>query len=341
MPTYPRGHGVAGDHEDGANGTVLGKKTSGFSTGSISQQGCFTLDILTGREHLPGGQDKNGTGVQFKTGADSSHGDRLDNVSRPGSKVAQLIEEVGVGDGHFGKQAGLVHHTDSLARVGTLGSLTRQHDTVCTIQDSVGNIRHLSTSGTRVICHGLEHLSGANDGLALDVTLGDHHLLGDEDLGSGDLDTQVTTGDHNTVGLVKNLVEVIDTLLVLDLGDNLDLLTLFAHDFTDVTDIATTTDKRSKDHVDLVLDTELQVADILFGQSRQVNVGARQVDTLTGRDVTVVQTLAAQGFLIYDLEHLEREDTIVDIDQLARSDHLGDVLVVKVPIRLSAVIGLV
>lgn len=33
MLTYPRGHGVAGDHEDGANGTVLGKETSGFSTG--------------------------------------------------------------------------------------------------------------------------------------------------------------------------------------------------------------------------------------------------------------------------------------------------------------------
>lgn len=324
----------------GQTGRYLERRRAVFPLVNQST-GLFYIAIFTKGEHLPGGQDENGTGVQFETGADSSHGNRLDNVSRPGSKITQLIEEVGVGDGHFGEQAGLVHHTNGLAGVGTLGGLTRQHDTVRTVQDGVSNVRHLGTSGTRVICHGLEHLSGANDGLALDVTLGDHHLLGDEDLGSGDLDTQVTTGDHDTVGLLKDLVEVVDTLLVLDLGDNLNLLTLLAHDFTDVTDIATATDKRSKDHVDLVPDTKLQVADVLLGQSREINVGARQVNALTGRDVTVVQTLATQGLLVYDLEHLERKDTIIDIDQLARSDHLGDVLVVEVPVRLSAVIGLV
>ncbi len=41
-------------------------------------------------------------------------------------------------------------------------------------------------------------------GLPANVALGDHHLLGDEDLGRGDLDTQVTTGDHDTVGLAEN-----------------------------------------------------------------------------------------------------------------------------------------
>lgn len=247
------------------------------------------------------------------------------------SKVAQLIEDVEVRDGDLSKQAGLAHHTNSLTRVGTLGGFTGQHDTVRTIQHGVGNIRHLSTGGTRVVCHGLQHLSGANDGLALDVTLGDHHLLSDEDLGGGDLDTQVTTGDHNTVGLVQDLVKVVDTLLVLNLGNDLDLLTLLAKDIADVTDVTTTTDERSKDHVDLVLNTKLQVADVLLGQSRKVDIGARQVDTLAGRDSTVVQTLATQGLLVYDFEDLEGKNTVIDIDQLAGGDHLGDVFIVKVP----------
>ena len=247
------------------------------------------------------------------------------------SKVTQLVKDVEVRDGDLSKQTGLAHHTNSLARVGTLGGFTRQHDTVRTIEHGVGNIRHLSTGGTRVVCHGLQHLSGANDGLALDVTLGDHHLLSDEDLGGGDLDTQVTTGDHNTVGLVQDLVKVVDTLLVLNLGNDLDLLTLLAKDIADVTDVTTTTDERSKDHVDLVLNTKLQVADVLLGQSRKVDIGARQVDTLAGRDSTVVQTLATQGLLVYDFEDLEGKNTVIDIDQLAGGDHLGDVFIVKVP----------
>lgn len=280
---------------------------------------------------LPGGQDKDGTGVELQTGADSSHGNGLDSVGGTRGEVAQLVKDVEVGDGNFGQQASLVHHTDSLARVGTLGGLTRQHDTVGSVKDGVGDVGHLSTSGTGVVCHGLEHLGGANGGLTLDVTLGDHHLLGDEDLGGGDLDTKVTTSNHDTVGLLEDLVEVVNTLLVLDLGDDLDLLALLAKDSADVTDVAATTDERGEDHVDLVLDTELQVADVLLGQSGKVNVGAGQVDTLTGRDVTVVETLNAQVLVVYDLEDFEGKDTIVDIDELAGRDHLGDVLIVKVP----------
>lgn len=208
-------------------------------------------------------------------------------------------------DGNFGQQAGLVHHTNSLARVGTLGGLTRQHDTVRTVQDGVGNIGHLSPSGTGVVCHGLEHLGGTDDRLTLDVTLGDHHLLSDEDLGGGNFDTQVTTGDHDTVSLLEDLVKVVDTLLVLNLGNDLDLPALFAQDFTNVPNVTSATDKRSKDHVDVVLDTELQVVPVLLGQSREVNVGLGQVDTLTRRDVTVVKTLATQGLIVYDLENLE------------------------------------
>lgn len=282
-------------------------------------------------KRLPGCQDENGTGVEFQTGADSGHGDGLDGGGRTRSKVTQLVEDVEMRDGNLGQQAGLMHHTNSLARVGTLGGLTGQHDTVRTVQDGVGNIGHLSPSGTGVVCHGLEHLSGTDDRLTLDVTLGDHHLLSDKDLGGGNLDAQVTTGNHDTVSLLEDLVKVVDTLLILNLGNDLDLPALFAQDFTNVPNVASATDKRSKDHVDVVLDTELQVVPVLLGQSREVNVGLGQVDTLTRRDVTVVKTLATQGLIVYDLKHLERENTVVDIDQLAGGDHLSDVLIVDEP----------
>jgi hypothetical protein len=63
----------------------------------------------------------------------------------------------------------------------------------------------------------VKHLRSSDDGLARDVTLGDHHLLGDGNLFEGNLDTEITTGNHNSVTLLKNLIEVLQTLLVLDL----------------------------------------------------------------------------------------------------------------------------
>lgn len=50
-------------------------------------------------------------------------------------------------------------------------------------------------------------LGGAGDGLASPVAASDHHLLGQEDLLSGDLDAQVAAGDHDAVAGLHDLVE--------------------------------------------------------------------------------------------------------------------------------------
>ena len=137
--------------------------------------------------------------------------------------------------------------------------------------------------------HRLKHLSGNNDRLAGLVALRDHHLLRKEDLARGDFDTEITTRDHNTVGLVENLVKVGDTLLVLDLDDDLDVCTVGAEDLTDIEDILGATDEGRKDHVDAVLDTETEVVLVLLGQSGEVDIGLGQVDTLARRKRAVVQ----------------------------------------------------
>jgi hypothetical protein len=100
-----------------------------------------------------------------------------------------------------------------------------------------------------------------------------------------------------------------------------------------VTNVASATDKRGEDHVNPVLDTELEIANILFRKSGKVNVSAGQVDTLSGRDVAIVQALDTKGLIVNNLEHLKRENTVVHIDQLAGFDDLGDVLVVEVPAK--------
>lgn len=305
----PRSSSVTGDHDDRANRAIFGKETCSIPAG---------------------GQNYDSTSVQFKTCAYGSHGNGIGSRSRARDEVPQLIEDAKVRECNLSEKTCLVHHGDSFAWVATLSSLTRQHDTVCTVENGVGNVRHLGSSRARVICHGFQHLSCADDRLALDVTLGNHHLLGKEDLGCGNFDTQVTTGNHDAVSLLQDFIEVVNTLLILNLGNNLDLLALFTQDFTDVADITSTTNKRGENHVYLVLNTELEIGNILFGKSRKVNVGAWQVDTLLGRDVAVVQALATKVLLIYDFKHLKGEDTVVDIDELAGLDHLGDILIVEI-----------
>lgn len=161
--TYPSGGLVAGDHNDGADGAVLGQQAGSVATGCSSAFRSLKGSTAPHSRHIPGGQNDNGAGVQLQAGTDGSHGNRLGGRGRAGAQVAQLVEDAEVGDGNLSQQAGLAHHLDSLARVATLGGLTRQHDTVGTVQDGVGNIGNLGTGRARVGGHALQHLSGADD----------------------------------------------------------------------------------------------------------------------------------------------------------------------------------
>jgi hypothetical protein len=304
---------VSGDHEDGAHGAVLGEQT-GRVTG--------------------GGEDQDGTGVHVQRGTHGGHGGRLDDADGALAQLGHLLEVRQVRDGVLGLQASLVHLVDSLARVRSLGGLTRQHDTVSSISHSISDVRNLCTGRARVVDHGLQHLGGADDGLAGNVAHGDHLLLRAENLRGRDLDTEITTGDHDSVGLLENLSEVVETLSVLDLGDDLDVRTIVTKDLTDVLDVLAAADERGKDHVDVVLDTEAEIGLVLLGEGGEIDVGVGEVDTLLGGDLAVVAGAAADRLLVHNREDIECKHTVVNVDDAAGLDHLGDVLVVDVPAKV-------
>lgn len=282
--SVPGGRGVTGHHEDGADRAVLGEQTGRLARG---------------------GEDNDTTSVEVEGSADCGHSARLDDADRPLDKRAQLLEVLDVWDGVLGLEASycdvlvhvgnrrttgegangrrltLAHLPDSLVGVRTLGGLTRQHHAVGAVSDGVSNVADLGTSGPRVLDHALEHLSGADDRLASHVAHGDHLLLSSKHLSSGNLDTEVTTGHHHTVSLLQNLGKVVQTLPVLNLGDDLDVLALLAKDLSDGLDVITAADEGGKDHIDVVLDAEAQVVLVLLGQSGEVNIGVGQVHTLS------------------------------------------------------------
>lgn len=154
----------------------------------------------------------------------------------------------------------------------------------------------------------LKHLSGDDNGFSNNIALGNHHLLGEEDLAGRNLDTQITTSNHNAVGRFQNLIEILDSLLILDLYNNFDIGTVGTKDLTDVLDILSATDEGSEDHVHAVFDTELQIFFILVRESREVNVRFREVDTLARAEGSVVESPDCDIGPV-DRQNEERKDT--------------------------------
>lgn len=96
----------------------------------------------------------------------------------------------------------------------------------------------------------------------------------------------------HAVGLLE-VIAPAHALMVLQLADDLDVFALLAQRLPDSLDVSGLTDERGEDHVNTLLHTKLQILQVLFRQSREVDSSSGQVDTL----------LAAQHAAILNLTH--------------------------------------
>lgn len=172
--------------------------------------------------------------------------------------------------------------------------------------------------------HRLEHLGGDDDGLSNDVALGNHHLLSKEDLAGRDLDAEVTTGDHDTIRLLENIVKVGNTLFVLNLDDDLDVRAFGAQDGANVANIVARADERRENHVNAILHTEREIVLVFLGEGGEINGGLWKVHTLARGDVARVEGSDVDVGSI-NRKNEQRENSVVDVDQLARRGDFGEV----------------
>ncbi len=124
------------------------------------------------------------------------------------------------------------------------------------------------------------------------IALCNYLLLGNEDLLRWNLNPHVTPGHHDAIGLRDDLVDVVDSLLVLNLGDDEDVLSLFPENPPDLLDARRIADKGGKDHVDVLLHPKEQVALVLLRDRRKIRVGSWQVAALLRSEVAAVLNLA-------------------------------------------------
>ena len=80
----------------------------------------------------------------------------------------------------------------------------------------------------------MKHLRSHDNRLLHLHAFTDQHTLDTRDLLGRNLDTQVTTSDHNAISHFQNLLDIVYTLLILDLSDNLDRAVTLVQDTLDI-----------------------------------------------------------------------------------------------------------
>jgi len=240
-----------GAGKDGDHWLVLGDKASHVS--SVCEHDDEVDIEIEGGVHC-----RSSEGL---SGADWSWGEHLDVVER------SLVVNASLGFG-----GALAHDGDGVDWVVTSSGLTGEHDAISSIKDGVGDIGCFGTGGTGSLAHGFEHLRSSDDRLGCDVSLFDHPLLGNEDLLGWDLHAEITSCNHDTIGGSENIIIIVESFLVLDLGNDLNVSASWSENITDSLNIFGLSHERGCDHVDALLDTELNKVDlVLLSEGWEVN----------------------------------------------------------------------
>jgi len=126
---------------------------------------------------------------------------------------------------------------------------------------------------------------------------------------SWNLNPEIAACDHDPIGRFENFVKAFHALVVLDLCDDLDVLSLLAENLADSVHSLSAAYKRCKHDVDAHVDAELKVLAITVRHDWQVDGRSRQVYTLlrTQNTSNVYNTLTTNTPLVKKLAGKERQ----------------------------------
>ena len=166
--------------------------------------------------------------------------------------------------------------------------------------------------------HGFEHFRGRDDPLAEQAALGDEVFLDGRKLRKRHLHAQVSAADHDAGTDLADLLHIVDARLVLDLGDDLDVLpAVRVEEVPHIQHILPPRDERRCDEIDPVPDAEQQIVLVLFAEIDLLEHLVREGHALA------VRQLAADYDTTVDLRALnalDREDHESVVDQYRIAD---------------------
>ena len=280
-------------HGDGLHAPVKGHLALHLL---LQQQGYHRGLRTEGADHLGG--DARLTHRQDGVGTDIL-GSGAGGVGRGGGDVhavaAPQSQQSGIVCVGFGFPGDGVHGLHRLHRVPARRRLAGEHDGAGAVVDGVGHVGDLGTGGPGVLDHGVQHLGGSNHRLPGGHALGDHILLDGGDLREVDLHAHVAPCHHNAVRRRQDLRQVVDALLILDLGDDADAGLAALQQLAELPHVGGGADKAGGDEVKALLHAEEDILTILLAHIGHGQGHAGDVDPLVILHDAAVFHPAADG----------------------------------------------
>lgn len=238
--------------------------------------------------------------------------------------------------GELGLLGNARHGGNGLDGIFSVGGLATEHEGIGAVIDGVGDVGYLGTGGTGILYHRVEHLRSHDDGL-----LGLHTLLDEAALYAGNLllghfNTEVATGYHHAVSNFEYLVDIVDTLLVLDFGDNLYLAVVGIEYLLYGQHVLTVAYKRVGNEVDIFLDGVENVATVFLGEGGQVDAHTGHVDTLARTQLAGI-LCDTQKIVFVLFEYTEFELAIVDEYHTVDREVFGEIDIRHVNLLMSSI----
>ena len=172
------------------------------------------------------------------------------------------------------------HRTHGLHRIVAHSRFVAQHHGIHALVNGTGHVAHLGPSRTGRAHHRIKHLrSDDHRSFGGYATLHDTPLRVGNRLGRK-FDPQIAPGDHHPVRSLDDFVQVVDPLLVLDLGDDLDRTVVTVENLLHGTHVPGAPHEGVSDEIDVVLHGPFDEAAVFFRHRRQVDLHPRHIDAL-------------------------------------------------------------
>ncbi len=95
---------------------------------------------------------------------------------------------------------------------------------------------------------------------------------------SWDNNTHITPGYHDPIGNLDYLLKIVDSFLIFNLGDNMNVSLPRFQDTPDCQNITGSPDKGGSNQINTLINAEMDVFDIFFSQCRQIQSNTWDID---------------------------------------------------------------
>src|SRR5439155_2744894 len=222
-----------------------------------------------------------------------------------------------------------VENLDAFQWIFAHGSFAAEHDGVGLLEDGVGHVGDLRAGWHGAFNHALEHMRRDNDRPAGAQAGFDNLALDDGQLFVGQFDAQIAARDHDRVGLGDDGMQVVDGLLVLDLGDDQRAMLSTFDDGFQLLNVFCLADKRQREVINPQLKPHFDIDEVLGGQSGKTDSDSRQIDMAAASERAFGEDFTLDFVAVFGQElHLNR--AVVQQHHVAEVDVPDEILVVHI-----------